>query len=120
VTLVQREPDSRFAIYEVALRRRPMLNYYLERFSKRLRVKGTYLAADESDRDALPRIEAKTAKRDYVIFAFPYVKASNFPVLMQWLQSKHEVMFSQLAPNGRGYVVLKTPRAKSGDKTRRE
>ncbi len=44
VTLVERDPHSSFAIFDAARRDQPLLEYYLERFSKakQLRVDGTF------------------------------------------------------------------------------
>lgn len=117
VRLVEQDPKSSFAIYEAALRRQPLLNLYLERFSKKtMRVDGTLRMDDEKPgRDSLKRIKGNVAERDYLIVAFPFVSAHKFPVLLPLLQSRYSVAFSQMSRHGRGYIVFKLRPAKSRD-----
>ena len=42
ITLVEGDKDTSFAIYEAAHRSQPMLNYYMKRFSKKVRADGTF------------------------------------------------------------------------------
>jgi hypothetical protein len=109
VKLVEQDPKSSFLIYEAALRRQPLLDFYLERFSnKTIRVDGTLRMDDEKPgRDSIKRVKGKIAGRDYLIVAFPFVSAQNFPVLLPLLQSRYSVAFSQMSRNGRGYIVFK-------------
>lgn len=115
VMLVERDPVSRFAIYEAALRRQSLLDYYLLRLSKgKLRVNGTLTLEDERrGRDPLKRLGSNAADSDFLVVVFPYVSARVFPVLLPLMQSRYDFAFSQMDRSGRGYVVFK-PRPAGG------
>lgn len=110
VTLTERDPLSRFAIYEAALRHQSLLDYYLLRASKgKLRVDGTLpLSEERRGRDPLRRLGPRAAESDFVVVVFPYVSARAFPILLPLVQSRYDFAFSQMDRTGRGYVVFRT------------
>jgi hypothetical protein len=110
VLLVEQDPQSSFAICEAARRKKSLLNYYLERFSRKrdLRVDVTAQRSHErAGRDPLKWIAPKVVGRDYLIVAFPFDGESKFRRLMASLQGRYSLAFSQLDKSGRGYVVFR-------------
>jgi uncharacterized membrane protein len=106
-TLVQRDKGASFALYEAAHRKQPMLNYYMKRFSKRVRFNGTLrLSDEEKGGNPLARAKEEIATKTYLVVAFPHITTLKFPTLMQQLRNKYDFVFSQLA-DGLGYIVVK-------------
>ncbi len=95
------------------------MNFYLEQESKkRLSVDGTLRRSlDQRGLDQLKGREGKIAKRDYLIVAFPFVGADDFPVLMSSLQRRYSLAFSQLGHGGRGFIVFRSRPENGGEET---
>lgn len=114
VTTVEQDPQSSFAIFDAARRRESLLDFYLKRLStmRPVRVDGTFRMRDERPgRDPLKHVDAEVAGRDYVIVAFPFDSAANFPMLISALKSRYDLAFNQLNGDGFGYLLFKSRRA---------
>jgi hypothetical protein len=109
ITQVEADPGSRYAVYEtVFCRRKSFLDYYMRRFSPRLRVDGLiFFCAEKKGIDQLARLETELAGQDMLVIAFPHLRMRHFPRLMNRLGDNYDVVVSQLTERGLGFVVLK-------------
>jgi uncharacterized membrane protein len=120
VQLVEQDPESRFAIFEGAPRRKEApLEFYLKRLSKQggLRVDAIVRKTKKPpSAKSMRRLEAKLADRDYLIAAFPFRRAVDFQPILDALGSRHSLVFSQIDRAGRGFLVFKVkPGKDAGD-----
>ena len=114
VMTVEQKPQSSFAIFDAARRNQSLLAYYLEQFSKTkpVRVDGTFRMSDERPgRDPLKRVKSEVKGRDYLIVAFPFDGADNFPDLIASLKSQYDLALDQLNSDGLGYLLFESRHA---------
>jgi hypothetical protein len=112
VMTIEQDPRSSFAIFDAARQRRSLLDYYVRRFSKTVRVDGTFRKTDERPgRDPLKHVSANVKGRDYLIVAFPFDGADKFPVLVAALNERYDLVLNQLDGDGLGYLLFKSRHA---------
>ena len=108
VNFAASKPDKSLIIYETTWRKYPTLDYYLSRFSKKLRVQGFITPGQERREDFM--FEAQTeeiGRHDYLVLAFPHHRLGHFPRALKRLGELYQVHFRLLDKAGRGMIVYK-------------
>jgi uncharacterized membrane protein len=104
VKLVEGKTDASFAVYEASHTTHPMLDFYMKRMSKRVRLIGT-IGVDKDGRDPLAGVDAVMSGKDYLVIAFTHKKPKHFPLMMRQLSKEYDLVASQLLRSGRGYMM---------------
>jgi hypothetical protein len=112
VNIVRSDPDSSYIIVEPSFRPPPLLNYYLARYSRNVRVKGVILRADENRGGpfTVDRIAGMIAPYDFMIVPFLHHTIRNFPRTLETLKERYPVHFSNIDRRGRGVMVFTVSR----------
>ena len=102
VERINSEPSKRFAVFATNFKPIPMFDYYLSRFSDRIRVDEMLMRYKErSDRP----IDFTPPDADFVVVIFPHQRVPHFPRTLEVFNSKMNLLEEHLDKRGRGYLV---------------
>jgi hypothetical protein len=108
VDIVRSDPDSSYIILEPSFRPTPLLDYYLARYSKNVRVEGVIRRYRESRGGpfVFDQMAATIAQYDFLVVPFMHHTTRNFPRALGKLQERYPVRFSNIDRTGRGVIVF--------------
>ena len=107
VDVVQADQANEYIIFETAHRRRPMTNFYFERFSDSIRAYDTLQRYEERQGEyrILTTDEPVIAEYDYMVVVFTHSRTEHFPNALAQLEERYEIRHQQLNHVGRGFIV---------------
>lgn len=108
VEIVDRAPEAAYLVFETSVVEDPLLDYYLARFSDRVRVTDTITLPEE--REGRFRFQeehgAVIEGADFLIVTFAHRRVRDFPKLLDLLNRVYTVHHRQLDGQGRGFVIF--------------
>jgi hypothetical protein len=107
VTIVESNPESRYVVYETAFRSTPVLDYYLSRFSRDVRVTATIRRTEERTGDfSFERTAHLIEGHDFLIVPFIHHRTTDFPNALRRLRELYRVHHWQINESDRGLVIF--------------
>lgn len=107
VASIEADPGHNYIIYDTSYRDYSVLDYYLQRYSDRIRTGGVVQHLEERRGRSYrfeedPRIE----RHDYLIVTFIQFDVTEYPIALKLLEERYEVRHRHLSPGGHGYIVF--------------
>jgi uncharacterized membrane protein len=109
VATIESNPGSSYVLYDTAFRDTSVLNYYLARYSDKVRVGGIIRVGQERVDQGFAFDSGRTEieRHDFLIVAFINHPITQFPNALRRLTERYPVYFRQVDDKGKGLIIFR-------------
>lgn len=108
VDMVEADSENSYIIFETSHRRRPMTDFYFDKYSDRVGPYDTLQRSEERTGEyrILTTDEQVISEHDYLVVLFTHSRTGHFSTALERLEDRYEVRHRQLNRAGRGFIVF--------------
>lgn len=109
--VIERDVGTSHIVYEASLRAEPLTDHYFARMSDEIRAAGTLRRAEEAAGEyrLLDDDRDEVAAHDRLVVLFPHPRVTHYPVALERLAERYEVVYEQFNDLGHGYIIYEVP-----------